>query len=138
MPTWIALDLDKLSINNNKTRDKIMSQEKLQAFAEAVTKSEELQKRFNSIQVEAVKSTAEKLAKLSESAGTPFTAEEYLKSVAESSEEMSAQQLQSVAGGVWEPSAGNILASIFTAGFFCAVKAVASWTAKGDTDKCQF
>jgi hypothetical protein len=53
-----------------------MSQEKLQAFAEALSKSEELQKRFASIQVEAVKSTAEKLAKLSESAGTPFTAEE--------------------------------------------------------------
>jgi predicted ribosomally synthesized peptide with nif11-like leader len=76
-----------------------MSQEKLQAFAEAVSKSEELQKQFKSIQVEALKSTAEKLAKLSESAGTPFTAEEYLKSVAESSEEMSAQQLHSVAGG---------------------------------------
>jgi hypothetical protein len=76
-----------------------MSQEKLQAFAEAVSKSEELQKRFVSIQAEAVKSTAEKLAKLSESAGTPFTAEEYLKSVSESSEEMSKEQLQSVAGG---------------------------------------
>ena len=75
-----------------------MSQEKLQAFAEAVSKSEELQKRFNSIQMEAVKSTAEKLAKLSESAGTPFTAEEYLKSVAESSEEMSTEGLRSVAG----------------------------------------
>jgi hypothetical protein len=44
------------------------------------------------------KSTAEKLAKLSESAGTPFTAEEYLKSVAESSEEMSTEGLRSVAG----------------------------------------
>jgi hypothetical protein len=76
-----------------------MSQEKLQAFAEAVSKSEELQKRFNSIQMEAVKSTAEKLAKLSESAGTPFTAEEYLRSVAESSEQLSTEQLRSVAGG---------------------------------------
>jgi predicted ribosomally synthesized peptide with nif11-like leader len=82
-------------------RDKIMSPEKLKAFAEAVSKSEELQKRFNSIQVEAVKSTAEKLAKLSDSTGTPFTAEEYLKSVAESSEEMSAEQLRSVAGGAY-------------------------------------
>ena len=76
-----------------------MSQEKLQAFAEAVSKSEELQKQFASIQAEAVKSTAEKLAKLSESAGTPFTPEEYLKSVSESSVEMSKEQLQSVAGG---------------------------------------
>jgi hypothetical protein len=79
-----------------------MSQEKLQAFAEAVSKSEELQKRFASIQMEVARSTAEKLAKLSESAGAPFTAEEYLKSVAESSEEMSAEQLHGVAGGVWD------------------------------------
>ena len=92
-----------------------MSQEKLQAFAEAVSKSEELQKRVALIQMEAIKSTAEKLAKLSESAGTPFTADEYLHSVAESSEEMSAQQLQSVAGGVFlEPSpVENILTSTF-------------------------
>jgi hypothetical protein len=49
--------------------------------------------------VETAKSTAKKMAKLSESAGTPFTAEEYLQSVAESSEEMSAEQLQRVSGG---------------------------------------
>src|ERR1700746_2280984 len=79
-----------------------MSQKKLQAFAEAVSKSEERQKRFNSIQVEAARTTAEKLAKLSESAGTPFTAEEYLNSVAESSDEMSTEQLRSVAGGAYE------------------------------------
>jgi hypothetical protein len=76
-----------------------MSKENLQAFAEAVSRSEELQKRMASLQAEISRSTAEKMAKLSESAGTPFTAEEYLKSVAESSEEMSAEQLQSVAGG---------------------------------------
>ncbi len=76
-----------------------MSQEKLQAFTEAVSKSEQLQTRSASIQMEGVKSTAEKVAKLSESAGTPFTAEECLKWVAESSEEMSTEQLQSVAGG---------------------------------------
>jgi Nif11 domain len=91
-----------------------MSKEKLQAFAEAVSRSEELQKRLALTQLEISRSTAEKMAKLSESAGTPFTAEEYLKSVAESSEEMSAEQLQSVAGGAsldtanktiytWEP-----------------------------------
>jgi hypothetical protein len=76
-----------------------MSQEKLQAFADALSKSEELQKQFVFIQMETARSTAEKLAKLSESAGTPFTAEEYLKSVAESAEEMSTEQLRSVAGG---------------------------------------
>ena len=115
-----------------------MSTEKLRAFAEAVTKSEELQKRVASIQAEAARTTAEKLANLSESAGTPFTAEEYLHSVAESSEEMSAQQLHSVAGGVWEPSAANICASIFSAGLLCAAKAAASWAALDHADKCQF
>jgi hypothetical protein len=115
-----------------------MSQEKLQAFAEAVSKSEELQKRFNSIQVAAARSTAEKLAKLSESAGTPFTAEEYLQSVAESSEQLSAQQLHSVAGGVWDPSVDNIMISIFSVGIMCGIKATASALAKGDADQCQW
>jgi predicted ribosomally synthesized peptide with nif11-like leader len=76
-----------------------MGKEKLQAFAEAVSRSEELQKQYTSIQAEIVRSTAEKLAKLSESAGTPFTAEEYLQAVADSSEELSTEQLQTVAGG---------------------------------------
>ena len=113
-----------------------MSQEKLQAFAEAVSKSAELQKRFASIQAEAARSTAEKLAKLSESAGAPFTVEEYLNSVGESSEEMSAEQLHSVAGGVWAPTKDNILASIFTFGIKCAVEAITS-AVHGDVDSCQ-
>ena|ERR1700716_370007 len=77
-----------------------MSKEKLQAFAEAVSRSEELRKQYTSIQVEMARSIAEKLAKLSESAGTPFTAEEYLQAVADSSEELSTEQLQTVGGGV--------------------------------------
>jgi predicted ribosomally synthesized peptide with nif11-like leader len=95
-----------------------MSQEKLKAFAEAVTKSEELQKRVALIQMEAVKSTAEELAKLSESAGTPFTAEEYLRSVAESSEQLSTEQLRSVAGG----GGSNIINDIFGEVLLSAVK----------------
>ena len=102
-----------------------MSKEKLQAFAEAVSKSEELQKRFNSIQVEAARTTAEKLAKLSESAGTPFTAEEYLQSVRESSEELSAEQLQSVAGGL--DVAKAIGFSMMTVGVGCFVKGILSF-----------
>jgi hypothetical protein len=47
-----------------------MSKEKLQAFAGAVSRSEELRKQWASIQVEMARSTAEKLVKLSESAGT--------------------------------------------------------------------
>ena len=114
-----------------------MSIENLQAFAEAVSKSEELQKRLASIQAEAAKSTAEKLAKLSEDTGTPFTAEEYLNSVAESAEEMSAEQLHTVAGGVWEPTADNIVFSIFTLGAGCWGVAVKSALQRGDPDKCQ-
>jgi hypothetical protein len=42
---------------------------------------------------------------LSETAGTPFTAEEYLQAVAELSEQMSPEQLHTVAGGMWcDPS----------------------------------
>jgi predicted ribosomally synthesized peptide with nif11-like leader len=80
-----------------------MSKEKLQAFAKAVSNSEELQKQYTSIQVETARSTAEKLARLSETAGTPFTAEEYLQAVAELSEQMSPEQLHTVAGGRQEP-----------------------------------
>ena len=108
--------------------------QKLQAFAEAVSKSEELQKRFNSIQVEAARSTAEKLAKLSESAGTPFTAEEYLQSVAESSEELSAEQLQTVSGGV---DIGDVIVvSITTLSSGCFAMAIYSAT-DPNNPKCQ-
>lgn len=111
-----------------------MSQEKLQAFAEAVSKSEELQKRFASIQMETVRSTADKLAKLSESAGTPFTAEEYLQSVAESSEELSAEQLQTVSGGV---TIGEVIGlSIATLTLGCWAGAIAT-AADPANPRCQ-
>jgi hypothetical protein len=111
-----------------------MSKEKLQAFAEAVSKSEELQKRFNSIQVEAARTTAEKLAKLSESAGTPFTAEEYLQSVRESSEELSAEQLQTVSGGV---TIGEVIGfSLATLSLGCWAGAIAT-AANPENPKCQ-
>lgn len=101
-----------------------MSKEKLQAFADAVSKSGELQRQWVAIQVEIAKSTAEKMAKLSEIAGTPFTAEEYLKSVAESSEELSQAQLQTVAGGV---TLGEIIAySAASFGFGCLVVGLVS------------
>jgi hypothetical protein len=116
-----------------------MTKEKLQAFAEAVSRSEELQKRLASIQVENAKLTAEKMAKLSESTGTPFTAEEYLNLVAESSEEMSADQLQGVAGGAWDASFDNIAMSILFLGVGCALKAAASALGPGGSaDYCQF
>lgn len=112
-----------------------MSKERLQAFAEAISKSEELQKRFVSIQVEAARSTAEQIAKLSERAGTPFTAEEYLQSVAESSEELSADQLQNVSGGAW--GIGEAIAlSIITLGVACLTIGISSAVNGGDMSKC--
>jgi Nif11 domain len=101
-----------------------MSKEKLQAFADALNKSEELRKQLTSIQVEVARSTAEKLAKLSEIAGTPFTAEEYLESIAEASEELSQAQLQTVAGGV---TLGEIIAySAASFGFGCLIVGLVS------------
>ena len=109
-----------------------MSQEKLQAFVEAVSKSEELQKQFALIQMETVRSTAEKLAKLSESAGTPFTAREYLNSIAESAEELSAEDLRSVAGGLSiEEVVGNLWNSLIHPGI-CAVRVAGSLINKDD------
>lgn len=114
-----------------------MSKEKLLAFAEAVSKSSELQKRLAVIQAQAARSTAESLAKLSENAGTPFTVQEYLQAVAQTSDEMSETQLRGVAGGVWEPSRGNLMLSIFTIGLGCAVMATVS-EGMGKLDSCQF
>ncbi len=113
-----------------------MSRQTLTAFAEAVSKSQELQKQLASIHQEIAQSRAEKLAELSESAGTPFTAEEYLRSVAESSEQLSAEQLHTVAGGVWEPSFENVFTSLIMLGVGCAGAAIAS-AAQGNVDKCQ-
>jgi hypothetical protein len=104
-----------------------MSKEKLQAFAEAVSRSEELQKRFFSIQQEAAKSTAGKLAELSRSAGTAFTAEEYVNAAAESSEELSAEQLHTVAGGWSDDQIRDaVRISLMTFGVGCIVYGVAS------------
>jgi hypothetical protein len=76
--------------------------------------------------VETAKSTAKKMAKLSESAGTPFTAEEYLQSVAESSEEMSAEQLQRVSGGREMPIGQMIVDSIALLGIGCVAIGIVS------------
>jgi predicted ribosomally synthesized peptide with nif11-like leader len=117
-----------------------MSQEKLQAFAEAVNKSEELQKRVALIQMETLRSTAEKVAKLSENAGTPFTAEEYLNSVAESSEQLSTEQLRSVAGGgTFDEMFGNIMNSVvkgLSNPANCAIDVARSLVDKGTPLNC--
>jgi predicted ribosomally synthesized peptide with nif11-like leader len=113
-----------------------MDKERLQTFAEAVSKNEELRKQFVSIQVEAARSTAEQIAKLSESAGTPFTAEEYLQSVADSSEELSADQLQNVAGGAPYGIAEAIALSVISLGVICLTIGIGSAVHGGDMTKC--
>jgi Nif11 domain len=55
-----------------------MSKENIQTFVEAASKDQSLQQRIVLIQREAIQLTAEKLAKLSQDTGTPFTPEEYL------------------------------------------------------------
>ncbi|HXM05669.1 MAG TPA: hypothetical protein VN939_23850 [Chthoniobacterales bacterium] len=115
-----------------------MTKEQLQAFAEGVSKSEELQKQYILIQVESARSNAEKLAKLSQRTDTAFTAEEYLQLAADSADEMSSEQLHAVAGGVWQPTFNNIAMSILGAGIMCGVRAIFSAIGTGDADKCQF
>ena len=112
-----------------------MIKEKLQAFAEAVSNNEDLQKRLVAIQMESARSTAEKIAKLSESAGTPFTAEEYLQTMEESAKELSPEQLHSVAGGAAVSGWESIFGSIVSAGIFCAAMALFS-AKEGDVKKC--
>lgn len=109
-----------------------MSQEKLQAFAEVVSKNEELQKQLAAIQMESARATAEKIAGLSESAGTPFTAEEYLQTVAESAKELSPERLHSVAGGSWVDNPNLLIISAIGFGAACAILSAAT----GDIKKC--
>src|ERR1700677_377857 len=118
-----------------------MTKEQLQAFAEAVSKSEELQKEYISIQLELTRSNAEKVAKLSQSTDTPFTAQEYLEAVADSSDssdEMSPEQLHAVAGGVFAPTVGNVVGSILTLGIGCAVLAIHTALMKLPANACRF
>jgi len=77
--------------------------------------------------VEAARSTAEKIAALSESAGTHFTADEYLQTVAESAKELSPEQLHNVAGGISETewlffSVGSLGVACLVAGILSAVQ----------------
>lgn len=115
-----------------------MSTENLSKFNEAVAASPELQAKLQSIHADAARSAAEKIAALSEAAGTPFTTEEFLASANSAENELSEEQLEAVAGGVWQPTAGNICASIFTAGLLCAGWAANSARGKGSADACQF
>jgi predicted ribosomally synthesized peptide with nif11-like leader len=114
-----------------------MNNEAITKFTETVAADPELQKEVQSIQQAAARQTAEKLAALSVEAGTPFTAEEFLASVTPASAELSEEQLESVAGGTWAPSEGNVMLSIFTLGAGCLIAFNASLAFKNDPDGCQ-
>lgn len=112
-----------------------MSTENITKFGEAVATSPELQAKVQSIHAAAAREVAEKIAALSAETDVPFTADDFFASTQSAQEELSEEQLDAVAGGAWEPNAGNICASIFTLGLFCAVPAIISVASKAETGK---
>lgn len=116
-----------------------MSTENIAKFSEAAVANTELQAKIQTIHTDATRAAAGEIAALSVQAGTPFTAEEFLAHAAPVATELSDEQLESVAGGVWDPSFGNIAMSVLTAGVLCAVVAGVSAAIHGDSDhkKCQ-
>lgn len=72
-----------------------MSRENITAFLESATNNPELQQKIVALHVAVERATAEELAKLSQDAGTPFTAEEWLGEEGELSE----AEMEGVAGG---------------------------------------
>lgn len=116
-----------------------MSTDNLTAFTEAVAADPALAGRVQTIHADASRMIAESLAALSERTGTPFTAEAYCQHLSAQAAELSDEQLDAVAGGAWDASAGNICASIFTLGAVCGVMAFFSATTGryGGLDNCQ-
>lgn len=116
-----------------------MSTENISKFAAATAASPELQAKVQVIQVDAAQATAEKIAALSVEAGTPFTAEEFLASATSQTHEISDEQLENVAGGIWRPDDGNVMFSLMTLGIGCGLVASASVMVTGqkDSKNCQ-
>ncbi len=81
-----------------------MSTENIAKFAEAVAADPALSAKVQALYAEASRASAEQLANLSITVGTPFTAEEYL---ANASGELSESDLSDVSGGIRGPEARN-------------------------------
>jgi hypothetical protein len=77
-----------------------MSTENIAKLAEAAASNPTLSAKIQALRAESTPDFAERLADLSTEAGVPFTAEEYRAAYPGSDTELSAEQLERVAGGV--------------------------------------
>ncbi len=115
-----------------------MSTENITKFNEVLASDPDLQAKLRDIQQDVARDTAEKIAALSAEAGTPFSADEFLRGAVQGTGELSEEQLESVSGGWWNSSEANVMTSIITLGIGCAFIASASALFKGDkADDCQ-
>lgn len=113
-----------------------MSTENITKFSEALAADPALASKVQAIHVAAARRIRENLAALSVEAGTPFTAEEVLADATARTSELSDEQLETVAGGTWKANPGNIAASVFSLGLFCALMGAIS-AGGGNADMCQ-
>lgn len=109
-----------------------MSTENIAKFYQTLSTNPDLRAKVEAIRTESAQQLAERVAALSVEAGTPVAAAEFLST----SDELSDEALEGVAGGTWRPTAGNITMSIFTLGIGCAAVATVS-AVKGSADSCQ-
>jgi predicted ribosomally synthesized peptide with nif11-like leader len=113
-----------------------MSAENYSKFVEAVAGDPELAAKVQAIHAATAREVAERLAALSAEAGTPISADEFLATASSQAEELSDDQLEAVAGGVWKANAGNIFTSVFSFGVMCAIVATTSAIVR-TADDCQ-
>ena len=113
-----------------------MSTENITKFTEAVSASPDLQAKLQEVHLAAARQTAEQLAALSAETDAPFTAEEFLGNAQSQIAELSDEQLESVAGGAWNPNVVNITMSIASFGFGCIAFAIVSASSR-NPDTCQ-
>ena len=116
-----------------------MNTENIQRFATLAATNPEIADRLRVIHNEAARETAEKIAALSIEAGAPFTADEFLSNASPGAGELSEEQLETVAGGMWAPNDANVLTSLMLLGVGCGFIASASVmiTGKQNADDCQ-
>jgi predicted ribosomally synthesized peptide with nif11-like leader len=112
-----------------------MPNENITKFSEAVAASPELQSKVQSIHAQAAREAAQEIASLASANGTPFTAEEFLAGATAKAEELSDEQLETVAGGRTSTEM-KIMLSIISAGLVCAGMAIESKVELGDAARC--
>jgi predicted ribosomally synthesized peptide with nif11-like leader len=113
-----------------------MSTENLTRFNNAVAADPALQAKVQSLNSEASRELAQRLAALSTEAGAPFTAEEFLDQATSQVSALTDEQLDAVAGGVNSAELGSIALSVFTLGIACAAFAIESQVRVGRPVAC--